>query len=90
MSLAAATTRWSCSTATATWSMRGATGLFDRPHGVTLDPDGTLWCVDDGDHTVRKMTLDGKVLQTLGTAGQPAPFASGEPFNRPPKSRLTR
>jgi len=60
-------------------------GLFDRPHAVTLDLDGTLWCVDDGDHTVRKMTLDGKVLQTLGTAGQPAPFASGEPFNRPTK-----
>lgn len=31
---------------------------------------------------MRKCTLDGKVLFTLGISGQPAPFMSGNPFNR--------
>ena len=57
-------------------------GLFPRAHGITASPDGTLFCTDDGDHTVRKCTLDGKVLFTLGMSGKPAPFMSGEPFNR--------
>lgn len=60
-------------------------GLFKRPHGVTLGPDETLYCVDDGDHTVRKMTPDGKVLMNIGTPGMAAPFQSGFPFNRPTK-----
>lgn len=57
-------------------------GLFPRAHGVTMAPDETLFCTDDGDHTVRKCTLDGKVLLTLGSSGKPAPFMSGDPFNR--------
>jgi len=60
-------------------------GVFTRPHGITLGPDGLLYCVDDGDHTVRKCTLDGQVLQVIGTPGQPAPYQSGQPFNRPTK-----
>jgi DNA-binding beta-propeller fold protein YncE len=63
-------------------------GVFKKPHGVTVGPDNTLYCVDDGDHTVRKCTMDGKVLMTLGTAGQAAPFQSGYPFNRPTKVAL--
>jgi outer membrane protein assembly factor BamB len=57
-------------------------GVFPRAHGVTMGPDDTIYCTDDGDHTVRKCTLDGKVLWTLGISGQPAPFMSGDPFNR--------
>ena len=57
-------------------------GIFPRAHGITVSPDDTLFCTDDGDHTVRKCTLDGKVLFTLGVSGKPAPFMSGEPFNR--------
>jgi len=57
-------------------------GIFPRAHGITASPDETLFCTDDGDHTVRKCTLDGKVLFTLGMSGKPAPFMSGEPFNR--------
>ena len=57
-------------------------GLFPRAHGVTMGPDETMFLTDDGDHTVRKCTLDGKVLFTLGTSGKPAPFMSGEPFHR--------
>jgi len=57
-------------------------GIFPRAHGLTFGPDDTMFCTDDGDHTVRKCTLDGKVLLTLGTSGKPAPFMSGKPFNR--------
>lgn len=65
----------------ATW---GA-DVFTRPHGVTLSYDGTLWCVDDGDHTIRRCTPEGKVLMTLGIPGRPAEAGSGMPFNRPTK-----
>jgi hypothetical protein len=60
-------------------------GVFKRPHGVTVGPDDTLYCVDDEGNTVRKCTLDGKILMTLGTPDQPAPAWSGRPFNRPTK-----
>ena len=59
--------------------------LFARAHGVTVGPDGMLYCVDDGDHSVRKCTPNGEVLMTIGTPGEPAPIHSGEPFNRPTK-----
>ena len=44
-------------------------GLFGRAHGIHIDSDDTLYCTDDGDHTVRKCTTDGKVLLTGTTAG---------------------
>ncbi len=34
-------------------------GIFPRAHGVTMGPDDTIFCTDDGDHTVRHCTLDG-------------------------------
>jgi DNA-binding beta-propeller fold protein YncE len=57
-------------------------GLFTRAHGVHVAPDDTLWLTDDGDHTVRHCTLDGKLLLTLGIPGKPAPYMSGDPFHR--------
>ncbi|MEN9498196.1 MAG: hypothetical protein RIS83_15, partial [Pseudomonadota bacterium] len=57
-------------------------GIFSRPHGLHMGPDDTLWCTDDGDHSVRKCTLDGRVLMTIGLPGSPAPYMSGRPFNR--------
>jgi DNA-binding beta-propeller fold protein YncE len=60
-------------------------GMFTRPHGLTLGPDETLYCADDDGHCIRKCTLDGKVLMTIGTPGKPAPRHSGQPFNRPTK-----
>lgn len=57
-------------------------GLFKRPHGLQIGPDDTIWCTDDGDHTVRRCTLDGRVLLTIGVPGRPAPYMSGQPFNR--------
>ena len=57
-------------------------GVFPRAHGIFMAPDDTVWLTDDGDHSVRQCTLDGKILLTLGTPGTPAPFMSGQPFHR--------
>jgi hypothetical protein len=57
-------------------------GVFRRPHGVFVAPDDTLWLTDDGDHSVRHCTAEGKILLGLGTPGKKAPYMSGEPFNR--------
>jgi DNA-binding beta-propeller fold protein YncE len=69
-------------------------GVFTRPHHATMGPDDTFYCVDDLDHTVRKCTLDGKILMTLGVKNQPSDTGydgrdyhsikrGGPPFNRP-------
>src|SRR4051794_40221454 len=55
-------------------------GTFKRAHGVTMGLDQTIYLTDDGDHTVRKCSLDGKTLLTLGVPGKPATYQSGEPF----------
>jgi len=57
-------------------------GVFKNPHGLHVGPDDTLYCTDDGDHTVRRCTLDGRVLLEIGVPGRPAPAMSGQPFNR--------
>ena len=57
-------------------------GIFKRAHGIHMGPDDTIYLTDDDDHTVRKCTLEGKVLLTIGVPGKPAPFMSGEPFRR--------
>jgi hypothetical protein len=63
-------------------------GLFKRPHGLTIGPDDTLYCVDDVGHRVKKFTPEGHELMTLGTLGKSAPFQSGLPFNLPTKVAL--
>jgi DNA-binding beta-propeller fold protein YncE len=57
-------------------------GIFNRAHGVHMGPDDTIYCTDDGDHTVRKCTPDGKVLLQIGIPGKATPYMTGEPFNR--------
>jgi hypothetical protein len=46
-------------------------GVFTRPHGITIHDD-VVFCADDTDHTVRALTLDGRLLWTLGTLNQPS------------------
>ena len=65
-----------------------------RTHGIYVAPNGTLFCTDDGNHTVRQFTPEGKLLLTLGTLNTPSdtgydgkdsiniPRPAG-PFNRP-------
>jgi len=57
-------------------------GQYPRAHGVHMGPDDSIYLTDDGGHFVRKCSLDGKVLLELGIPGTPAPYLSGEPFNR--------
>jgi len=45
---------------------------FVRPHGITIGPDDTVFCVDDMDHTVSKFSPDGELLMRLGTSGKPS------------------
>ena len=56
--------------------------IFSRAHGIHIGPDETLYCTDDGDHTMRACSLDGKVVMTIGIPGKPSPFMAGEPFHR--------
>jgi DNA-binding beta-propeller fold protein YncE len=70
-------------------------GLFTyRTHGITVGPDQTLYCTDDGNHTIRKFTRDGKLLMTMGIMNTPSDTGydgkntltatrPGGPFNRP-------
>ena len=47
-------------------------GVFARPHGITIGPDDSVDCTDDLDHTIRKITPDGRLPMTLGTSGHPS------------------
>ncbi len=57
-------------------------GVFSRPHGLHMGADDSIYLTDDGDHTVRKCSLDGKVLLTIGVPGRPSDYMSGLPFHR--------
>lgn len=72
-------------------------GVFKAPHGITIGPGDVVLCVDNGDHTVRRFTTDGTLLQTIGTPGvasatgydgkDPLSVAcAGPPFHRPTKA----
>ncbi len=56
--------------------------VFTRAHGLTPGPDDTLYCSDDGGHSVRQCTLEGEVLLTIGVPGRESAYQSGLPFNR--------
>ena len=65
-----------------------------RTHGITIGPDNSVYATDDGNHTIRKFTPNGKLLMTLGTMNTPSDTGyngkdtrtvtrPGAPFNRP-------
>lgn len=64
-------------------------GVFTNPHGAMFGPDDTLYLTDNGDHTVRRYTLDGELLLEIGQPGTPAPFLSNQPFHRCTHSAIT-
>ncbi len=57
-------------------------GVFTNPHGASIGPDDSLYLTDNGDHTVRKFTPDGKLLLQIGVPGQPSASMSNVPFCR--------
>ena len=58
-------------------------GVFTSAHGAAIGPDESLYCIDAADHTVRKFTLDGQLLMTLGEKGHGSGRLSGKPFSNP-------
>ena len=65
-----------------------------RTHGIAIGPDDMVYTVDDGDHTVRKFTPEGKQLMMIGSPGKASDTGydgktiasikrGGPPFNRP-------
>src|SRR4051812_29216625 len=57
-------------------------GVFVRPHALHISPAGELFATDCGDHTVRIMTLEGRLLRVIGVPGRPSLFMSGRPFSQ--------
>jgi DNA-binding beta-propeller fold protein YncE len=41
-------------------------GMFERPHGLFVASDGSLWVTDDRDNRVIHLTADGQRLRTIG------------------------
>lgn len=48
-----------------------AAAQFNLPEGVAQDSAGTIYVADTGNHTIRRITLDGTVSTLAGLAGQP-------------------
>ena len=46
-------------------------GMFSNAHGLRIDREGNLWVTDTGHHVVMKFSPTGKLLLTLGKAGNP-------------------
>jgi DNA-binding beta-propeller fold protein YncE len=74
--------------------------VFVRPHGITIGPDDSVYITDDLDHTIRKFTPDGTLIQTFGTSGSPSDTGAtsqdfrtirraGAPFHYPTNVALT-
>jgi DNA-binding beta-propeller fold protein YncE len=55
---------------------------FTNAHGAATGPDDMLYLTDDFGAAVRKCTVQGKVVMTIGVPGKPAERFSGLPFNR--------
>ena len=47
-------------------------GIFVRPHGIHVDPDGSILAVDDGGHAVYCFDAQRTLVHTIGTPGAPS------------------
>jgi DNA-binding beta-propeller fold protein YncE len=65
-------------------------GVFTVPHEVAVGPDGSVYCVDSGYHTVRKFTPKDELLMTIGEPGRAGPQMGGQPFNMPTHVAIDR
>lgn len=57
--------------------------LFVHPHGLHIGADDAIYCTDDGDHSVRKCTLDREASAGDRRAGESRPI-----HERPPVPSL--
>ena len=58
--------------------------VLSSPHLLWIGSDDQVYCADSDNHTVRKFSAGGEVLQTLGTPDAPGP--PDRPFNRPTRA----
>ena len=66
-------------------------GVFgNRTHGIFIGPDGSVFCADDGIHTITKWTPEGELLMTIGVSGQSSEKWKGDPFNRPTHAAVSK
>jgi outer membrane protein assembly factor BamB len=63
-------------------------GVHTSAHGVNVGPDDSIYCVDAGDHSLRKYSPEGELLMTIGQPGTPAERDSGAPFRNPTHSAV--
>jgi len=56
-------------------------GVYMRPHGLRVNPEGNLWAADDLGHIVVKMDAAGRVRMVLGRKGNKG--ETKDTFNRP-------
>src|SRR5713226_1873809 len=63
---------------------RWGQGQFLEPHMISISASDEIYATDIRAHTVTKWSLDGQLLQTWGTAGEPG--APGMPFNKPARA----
>ena len=68
----------------------GAGVFSNRTHGILIGPDDTVYCADDGIHTITKFTRNGELLMTIGTPGKASEIWKGEPFNRPTHAAVSK
>lgn len=57
-------------------------GLLKDPHGITIDKDDNVYCVERNRHCVFKFNREGQLVLTIGLPDVPG-AKEGEPFNRP-------
>ena len=73
--------------------MWGEDTLSDEPHGLTIGPDGLVYCVDKGKNAVFIFTPDGALVRTLAPGDKSTissdPGEGGRPFNLPTKAAVS-
>lgn len=65
-------------------SMGSEPGQLQKPRGIAVAPDGTIYVADSGNHRIQHFSTDGKILQSWGKfADISAGEAPGGTFNEP-------
>lgn len=61
-----------------------AQALFNRPHSIALDGQGSLYIADIGNHRIRRVDLATGMVATFAGTGQRAPTPDGAPVGGTP------
>jgi hypothetical protein len=54
-------------------------GEFVHPHAISIAPDGTVYCTDDFQQTVRHYSAEGELLGVLNRTGEPSFYEGVDP-----------